>query len=1220
MTITLFWSMVFVFFPCEGVVISRVEPCAPQAESQLQTGDVIREWRAAGQSGKVCNLLNWYWLRTERGSGNLVTLKLERSGAEVHHVMAPDAWKDVTGEPVPSESIIALKKAFRSENIEAGTRLANRLFEELEESDFVQAFGLLMQTAELLDQCGEISASQEWLRKTSDFAARHSSPLGKIIALEKLGQSLQKTDAWSAAQMVFGEMAREAGSWRPVSLFHLSALEKQAALARKNSDHLLELDLCQKALAVREAIAPESMLVVDGYVHCGAASDFLDDYEKSKEFYGRALDVVRNLEGNHETQIVSMLLKLSYASLGQMDLAESKKTLAEAIEIQESLDPDAPMMASLLINMGNVAFSLDGPGAARELFERAAVVYDRIRPISFENATVLNNLGVVSGFLGAFDDEEMYLKKSLDIREKLDPRHRDVPQSLLNLGSVAWRHGKLGAAQDYFHRARERLLEIAPNSRELTFCLSSLGTLAQERGFFARAETHFQHALNRSEFYTPDTLDHAARLSDLGHLAFLRNDFDRAWDYLNRALTIREKQAPGGLDLVYSFQHLGQVTEAVHDLEKAWEYFENSKRIREKLAPESREMAMSLCDLARIARKRGNLDISLTLNRDALSIFQKLGPDSLHVADTLVELAQSHMELGAYEKAESLLLDSLKIYSTWAQGSFRIAQVHHFLAKTHVSRGDFKNAMEEYAKAVDTLENQRSHVGGTQEAQATFRASTKDIYQETIEILVAQGHWEEGFSVYEKYRARILLDMMAQRDLRSKDLKHDQERQKLEYLYDATLKELWNLSPTSELEKMQKARAALRHIREQLAQLNPGMGTMENRRISSGFAGEELASALEDGTMVLAFSVGESRTVIFVAGPGDSDLQVTSIPLGKTDLRTLVQNFRTGIRARYPATNSQSRALSQTLLSPIKKRIQSAKRLLVLPDGPLHFLPFAALLDPLSSDADPAYLIQRLPIVYSLSLTFSHEMKDRRRHGRDWQIAAFGDPNYPPVEASEEILDQLGFRSILRGKFQLTPLPMTRVEVNEIGALFKNRCAKFLGTDATEEQAKELPGDVNLIHFACHAMIDESSPLDSALALSLPPQDETAGENGFLQAWEIFEEMRIDTDLVTLSACSTGVGRSLGGEGLMGLTRAFFHAGTRSVLATLWRISDASTPMLMGEFYRNLESGIHMDEALQRAQIAFIENDAKRPPDGNMAQDYSLPFFWAAFVLNGDWR
>ena len=197
----------------------------------------------------------------------------------------------------------------------------------------------------------------------------------------------------------------------------------------------------------------------------------------------------------------------------------------------------------------------------------------------------------------------------------------------------------------------------------------------------------------------------------------------------------------------------------------------------------------------------------------------------------------------------------------------------------------------------------------------------------------------------------------------------------------------------------------------------------------------------------------------------------------------------------------------------------------------------------------------------------------------------------------------------MRGGYKFEPLPSTRQEVETIARLYAPKSEAYLGPEATEEQAKSIGKDVPLIHFACHAVVNERFPLDSALVFTIPEKPKEGQDNGLLQAWEIFERMRIDADLVTLSACDSGLGKEMGGEGLIGLTRAFQYAGARSVLASLWKVEDKATGELMKRFYTYLKAGKTKDEALRQAQIDLIHS-----------AEVSQPKDWAAFQLNGDWK
>jgi CHAT domain-containing protein len=206
--------------------------------------------------------------------------------------------------------------------------------------------------------------------------------------------------------------------------------------------------------------------------------------------------------------------------------------------------------------------------------------------------------------------------------------------------------------------------------------------------------------------------------------------------------------------------------------------------------------------------------------------------------------------------------------------------------------------------------------------------------------------------------------------------------------------------------------------------------------------------------------------------------------------------------------------------------------------------------------------------------------------------------------------------------------------VETIARLYPGDSAVYVGATATEERAKEIGASARHLHFACHGVLDELNPIQSALLLTVPEQPREGQDDGLLQAWEIIEKVRLDSDLVTLSACNSGLGTELGGEGLIGLTRAFQYAGARSVLASLWAVGDRSAADLMQRFYRHLRAGRGRADALRAAQIETIEagRDAQRnarkegrtravgaissaapAPEGH-------PFRWAGFQLTGDGR
>ena len=191
--------------------------------------------------------------------------------------------------------------------------------------------------------------------------------------------------------------------------------------------------------------------------------------------------------------------------------------------------------------------------------------------------------------------------------------------------------------------------------------------------------------------------------------------------------------------------------------------------------------------------------------------------------------------------------------------------------------------------------------------------------------------------------------------------------------------------------------------------------------------------------------------------------------------------------------------------------------------------------------------------------------------------------------------------------FSFVRLPYTRNEVLAISNLFPlDQRHVYLGAEAREEAVKsEKLDDFRFIHFATHSFLDEIRPGRSGILLSRAPQ---SLEDGILQMGEIMR-LKMNADLVTLSACSTGLGKLVNGEGVLGLTRAFFYAGARNVAVLLWNVNDFATATLMVSFYRHLTRGVPESEALRQAKLSLLHSSQPL---------WHHPYFWAAFVIEGE--
>ena len=935
-----------------------------------------------------------------------------------------------------------------------------------------------------------------------------------------------------------------------------------------------------------------------------------------------------------------VLNRLGHLAWRRGELEPAERSHEQALALRHDLVPGNLAEAESLNNLGLVAKSRGDLDRATELYERSLAIRQRLAPGGLDVATCLNNLGVVAFERGDLDRAAEFYRPSLAIRDELAPDSRLLAITQLNLGGVAWARGDLDRATELGARALTVFERLDPDSLEVAACLHNLAIFADERGDLARAEELYQKALRIKERQAPGSLDVAYSLNNLGIVAKLRGELDRAAELYAQALAIEERLAPDSLDLAVSLHSLGNLALSRGDLVRAQTLHGRALAIRERLAPKGLDVATSLDSLGLLAFDRGDLDRARTLQERALAIREDLAPGSLALATTLANLGEEALRRGDAERALAFYQRSLAIWERLAPGSWAHAEVLERLAVAHRQAGDGETALDYYLRSLAALEAQIGRLGGTETVRAGFRAERGLAYRGAIELLLAQDRPEEAFTVLERSRARSFLTLLAERDLAfGTDVPEelDRTRRRLAILRDRALHRLAASSPAREPEQVEALQQELGKLQreyddnaERIRRASPRLAALQ---YPDPLDFRDARNSLDPGTVLLSYNVGEGGTDLFVVRRGQP-LAVHAVDLGAAELERRVTALRKMIPEalpgtalgdlRRPAFESAARDLYRALIEPAAQELVAAERLLVVPDGPLHLLPFGALIR--DTGARPGsgweYLVAWRPLHLALSATVYAELGKSRRPAASGEtnagdgvlLAAFGDPRYPESFARGQAGAAVDARlrsAVERGLFNWQPLPHSRREVEQIAALYPPAATRtYTGAGATEERAKAEAGEARVVHFAAHAHLDDRSPLDSGLALTIPEELSPGRDNGLLQVWEIFEGLRLDADLVVLSACQTAAGRAQGGEGLIGLTRAFQYAGARAVAASLWNVDDRATAELMVRFHRHLRAGKPRDEALRAAQLELI-----RDPAAAFA-----PFHWAAFQLYGDWR
>jgi CHAT domain-containing protein/tetratricopeptide (TPR) repeat protein len=885
---------------------------------------------------------------------------------------------------------------------------------------------------------------------------------------------------------------------------------------------------------------------------------------------------------------------------------EAAASAEEALAIRRELAPGSWDEAYALNELGSIALARRDLDEAQARHEAAYRIVAHPSADHVEAARIAFNLADLDWRRGRLAEAEQRLQPVVQITRATAPASVDHARNLNFLGILRNQSGDLVAGERLFAQALEVHVELDPGGVEEASTRNNLGIAAMQRGRFAEAERQFRQSLALKERLGALPLDRASTLGNLGLLSIERRDLTSARGYLERSLDLVRQVAPEAAEAANALNNLARVERLSGSLAPAERLARDSLAIRARTAPGSVNEAFSFAELGKIFEAGGRLDEAEDSHRRALAIRQQLLPDGTNTADSLDALGRLARRRGRHDEAAALHLQAGGIWQRMAPGHIYEALNLVERGRVEVARGRGDDALDLYARATGMLDAQTGNTGGSFETQADFRNAVTGYYAEHIGLLLERGRAGEAFHVSERARSRAFLALLAERDLVfSAEIPPalDARRRALTHEYGQLQAGLRALSPVRDAAAIETRVGRLREVRLELADANA-----EIARAAPQLAGIHAAAPLAagaaqqllgDATVAVSYVVGEGASHAFVLTR--TSLDVFQIPLGRQALEERVQRFlRLTERPDEPvdALAALARELYRTLVTPAEAVLGRHQRLLVVPDGPLHALPFAALAREgagADSERDWQYLVEWRPVHQVPSLTMLGHLQalPGGRLGPQATLLAAGGPRYASSAG------------VVAPQTALPPLPGSRREVELLGSLYGAQAATLLDEHASEEEVRQRLGDADIVHIAVHGIVNERFPLDSSLAFSTPADGE-GGDNGQLQSWEILEQVRLRARLVVLSACDTAGAREGGGEGLLGLTRAFQFAGAPSVVASLWRVPDEVTPALMVEFHRQVRAGAPIDEALAVAQRAMLRDPRT-----------AHPYNWAAFVLNG---
>lgn len=883
-----------------------------------------------------------------------------------------------------------------------------------------------------------------------------------------------------------------------------------------------------------------------------------------------------------EAAAQELLGRVKHARGAPGDLPRALADLKQALVLWRQLDRKSEE-GKTLYWLGYVEYNLGDPDRALEAFTQALRIADQEMDRA-QRLEGLSGLGAIQFVTGNYHQAERIFTEAVSLSKELRNLESEVVDSA-GLASVWQSCGQIGKARDLLAEALDR----SPNRRRRAYLLLRLAGVDLMLGDpDHRALGRYQES-QRIWHELGDQAGEARAWSGIGWMDLQQKRYEAALVDLARAAEGPPDQLPlVRIEIGMAHLALGRPAAALHDF-------------------------LAARDAAH-RRGRRTLDEGLAW---------------LHLGEALQELRRTPEALVVFRQAIAFGKE-LGTPDLLASGLLHRGELR-------ADAGRLKEALADAREALRIVESARSQAASWQIKQGYFTARRK-YYDFAIDVLMRlerahPGRYKsEAFGVSERARARVLLDLLAEGRIDPGQVLPPD----LEGRQDEAHERLAEILAQMDFERgrHQAGRAGrLARLRSELEAEEDHLQQTEGeiRRRFPKYAEIrspvplELSAVrrlLDSETALLEYALGaKSGTLFVVTRDGFHSFPLPSAGEIEDSVHQLHQRLEKAGSRELGDFAHQARQMYLKLLAPAAPLLAGRPRLIIAPDRSLFYLPFEVLLTSAEAPrayADLPYLLKEHSIAYVPSASVLADLRSRRENrspattprpedaSRAKSFVAFAYPVTPqaaPPPGRSPVAPS-------PGAAEVRPLPEARNEVEGIARLYgPNLVRLYLGDEASEDRvhSQEVARCLRL-HFATHAQVDEEHPELSSLQLAPGPGPRQAGR-GLLLAQKIFR-LKLDAELVVLSACSTALGKEVTGEGLVGLSRAFLYAGAPRVVVTLWNVSDAAAPRLMVDFYRHLDSGAWKAEALRQAKLAAL---------GRGGLD-ARPTSWAPFILVGDPR
>lgn len=1082
------------------------------------------------------------------------------------------------------------------------------------------------------------ATEQDRSRLAAETVFREALALKAQQTAESISQSIAKYEQALALWRAAGDRDLEGLALNNLAEVHYSLGNRQKAL-----------ELFAQGLAIMQAtgskIGEAAMLS-----NIAAVYQDLGENDKALDYFARALPL-RRAAGDKAGEAVT-LSNIGYLYSHTGDNRKALDYFNQALEIARAAGNRA-YQESVLNNLAAVYQDLGENDKALEHYNQALQISKSIGDRSGES-TIVNGMGNLSLSQGDTAQALDYYTRSLELAREVGDRSKEA----VSLGNIALAHdtaGEKAKALDYYQKSLEMTRSVVDPRREAEL-LSNIGVLYNSIDDNERALDYFDQALALLR-KVGDRSGEATTLNNIGAVYDRISEPARALDYYERSLGITRALGERRAEAVI-LDNIGAIHESLDDHKKALDYHNQSAAIAKEVGDKA-TLATALRNVGIAERALGDDIKAIEHLGQALENARAVGNPRL-IGSALNNLAETFLMSGDKQKALDYYSESLPLWRA-AGDSTGEAGTLYGLARAERDQGNVAKARDHIEAALRIVESVRLRYK-RQELRTSYFASVQKYYDFYIDLLMRGSRASQAdtgalaLEVSERARARGLLDMLAEAHV---DIRQGVDAALLER--ERSLGQMINARAMVQVQLAAKRSTAqlnsvareietltsqLQEVEAQIRANSPRYAALTQPRPLS--LSEIQSRVLDSDTLLLEYALGKDRSYLWVVSntgltsyelPKRADVEKAAREvyalLTRPNVAAQTGDQKRGLRVARAHGDDRSlrdalMKLGHMVLAPAAARL-GLKRLLIVADGALQYIPFAAL-SARAGAYRPLILDHEVTSVPSASTlaVLREELSGRKPAPRT--LAVLADPVFETTDerlqranqkrepvgakpASERglsvKLEKAAADAGLATRGLVIPrLPGTRLEAENILALApeaeRKEATDFAASKQTATSA-EL-SQYKFVHFATHGFLDSANPALSGIVLSLV-NEQGVPQDGFLRAHEIYN-LKLPAELVVLSACQTGLGKEIRGEGLVGLTRGFMYAGAARVIVSLWSVDDEATSLLMSSLYkRMIKDRVPPAAALRAAQIEML----KQPR-------WQAPYFWAAFVLQGEWR